>query len=160
MYSLISTNALSHTLSLFFYSSSFITTMANIKILSLHFNSKSLIFYPPSIVTKELQPSSTTLITPVPRLFTPTFFNIGSIQPCPKPYPPTMHHAINIVVQQFRFGCPHPHMPHNIWHITICSAQLLHNGMRVNIRGYGMVNIWGIVLVFLFRVGTSALTGK
>jgi hypothetical protein len=118
--------------------------MADVEISSLHFDSKSIISYPPSIVMKESHPSSTAPITPIPKLFTPTLSNIGSIRPRPEPYPPTMHHATNIVVQRFRFRHPHPHMPHNIWHVVIRPTQPLHCGMRVNIRGYGVVDIWGL----------------
>jgi hypothetical protein len=118
--------------------------MADIEISSLRFDSTSSISYPPSIVVKESQPSSTAPITPIPRLFQPTSFNISSIQPRPEPYPPTAYCATNVIAQRFRFGHPHPHMPHNIWHIVIRPAQPLHSGMRINIRGYGVVDIWGL----------------
>jgi hypothetical protein len=42
----------------------------------------------------------------------------------------------------FEFGCPHPRIPCDIWHITTCPTPLLHSGMRVTIQGYSVVDIW------------------
>jgi hypothetical protein len=116
--------------------------MANIEISSLRFNSKSLISYPPSIITKPSQPSSTMPIIPIPNLFAAASLNIGNIRPCPEPYPPAARHPTHIITRRFRFGCPHPRIPGDIWHVTTRPTPLLHSGMRVSIQEYGVVDIW------------------
>jgi hypothetical protein len=116
--------------------------MVDIEISSLHFNLESVISYPPSIITKQSQPSSTTPIIPIPDLLAATSFNIGNIRPCPNPYPPAARHPTYIMARRFRFGRPHPRIPHDIWHITTRPTPLLHSGMRVTIQGYGVVDIW------------------
>jgi hypothetical protein len=116
--------------------------MVDIKISSPHFDLESVISYPPSIIMKQSQPSSTTPVVPIPNLFTVTSFNISDIRPCPKLYPPAARHPTYIMPRRFRFGCPHPRISHDIWHITTCPTPLLHSGMRVTIQGYGVVDIW------------------
>jgi hypothetical protein len=122
--------------------------MADIEILSLHFDSESIISYPPSIIMKHS--SSTTLILPIPDLFTATSFNICNIQPCPKPYPPAAHHPTYIIARQFRFSHPHPCIPRDIWRITTHPTPLLHSGMCVTMQEYGVVDIWELLNI---RVG-------